>query len=143
MLRNLRNKLINYFGQLTIDLSFDCLNEMLRTNIRQTLPAVIRIAQKYSDLLGPTRIIDLLEKYKTAEGLYYYLGGIVNVSEDKDVHFKYIEAATTMGQLDEVQRICRDSRKSCFPPLTGLFPWPIYSTEYNGVRLCRANAQQA
>ena len=101
--------LINYFGHLTVDLSLDSLNEMLRTNIRQNLQAVIRIAQKYSDLLGPTRIIDLLEKYRTHEGLYYYLGGIVNVSEDKDVTFKYIEAATRMGQLNEVERVCRES----------------------------------
>lgn len=94
---------------------------MLRVNIRQNLQAVIRISQKYSELLGPNNIIDLLEKYRTAEGLYYYLGGIVNVSEDKDVHFKYIEAATTMGQLNEVERICRESSKShslLFAPLT-------------------------
>ncbi|KAF1815694.1 clathrin heavy chain [Eremomyces bilateralis CBS 781.70] len=101
--------LINYFGHLTVDLSFDCLNEMLRVNIRQNLQSVIRIAQKYSDLLGPTRIIDLFEKYRTAEGLYYYLGGIVNVSEDKDVNFKYIEAATRMQQFNEVERVCRES----------------------------------
>ncbi|KAK7568509.1 armadillo-type protein [Phyllosticta citricarpa] len=101
--------LINYFGHLTVELSLDCLNEMLKVNIRQNLQAVIRIAQKYSDLLGPTRIIDLLEKYRTAEGLYYYLGGIVNLSEDKDVVFKYIEAATAMGQLNEVERVCREN----------------------------------
>lgn len=101
--------LINYFGHLTVELSLDCLDEMLKVNIRQNLQAVIRIAQKYSDLLGPTRIIDLLEKYRTAEGLFYYLGGIVNLSEDKDVVFKYIEAATAMGQLNEVERICREN----------------------------------
>lgn len=101
--------LLEYFGKLSIEQSLDCLNEMLRVNIRQNLQSVIRIAQKFSDLLGPANIIDLLEKYRTAEGLYYYLGGIVNVSEDKEVHFKYIEAATTMGQLHEVERICRES----------------------------------
>lgn len=106
--------LITYFGRLSVEQSLDCLNEMLRVNIRQNLQAVIRVAQKFSDLLGPTNIIDLLEKYRTAEGLYYYLGGIVNVSEDKDVHFKYIEAATKMGQFQEVERICRESSKSCF-----------------------------
>lgn len=103
--------LLNYFSHLTVELSLDCLNEMLKVNIRQNLQAVIRIAQKYSDLLGPTNIIDLLEKYRTAEGLYYYLGAIVNLSEDKDVHFKYIEAATRIGQLNEVERICRESCK--------------------------------
>jgi clathrin heavy chain len=101
--------LLNYFGQLTVELSLDCLDAMLTTNIRQNLQAVIRIAQKYSDLLGPTKIIDLLEKHRTAEGLYFFLGSIVNVAEDKDVTFKYIEAATTMGQLNEVERVCRES----------------------------------
>ncbi|KAK6410773.1 Clathrin heavy chain, partial [Oleoguttula sp. CCFEE 5521] len=82
---------------------------MLKVNIRQNLQVVINIAKKYSDLFGPNRIIDLLEKYRTAEGLYFYLGGIVNISEDKDVTFKYIEAATKMGQLQEVERVCRES----------------------------------
>lgn len=103
--------LINYFGRLTVDLALECLDEMLRVNIRQNLQSVIDIAKKYSDLFGPTRIIDLLEKYRTAEGLYFYLGGIVNISEDKDVTFKYIEAATKMGQMSEVERVCRESSK--------------------------------
>lgn len=100
--------LLTYFGQLTVELSLDSLDAMLTSNIRQNLQAVIRIAQKYSDLLGATRIIDLLEKHRTAEGLYFFLGSIVNVSEDPDVHFKYIEAATTVGQMNEVERICRE-----------------------------------
>lgn len=107
--------LITYFGQLTVDLSLECLDEMLKVNIRQNLQAVIRIAQKYSDLLGPNRIIELLEKYRTAEGLYFYLGAIVNVAEDKDVTFKYIEAATRVGQLNEVERVCRESGELLLP----------------------------
>ncbi|KAH7131916.1 hypothetical protein B0J11DRAFT_520333 [Dendryphion nanum] len=101
--------LLNYFGQLTVELSLESLDAMLASNIRQNLQSVIRIAQKYSDLLGPSKIIDLLEKYRTAEGLYYFLGGIVNVTEDKDVVFKYIEAATKVGQLNEVERVCREN----------------------------------
>lgn len=99
----------NYFGRLTVDLALECLDEMLKVNIRQNLQSVIDISKKYSDLFGPSRIIDLLEKYRTAEGLYFYLGGIVNFTEDEEVTFKYIEAATTMGQLQEVERICRES----------------------------------
>jgi len=103
-----------FFGKLSLDQSFDCLDAMLKTNIRQNLGAVVQIATKYSDLLGATRLIDLFEKYKTAEGLFYYLGSIVNLSEDQDVNFKYIEAATKMGQFQEVERICRDSSKLHF-----------------------------
>ena len=101
--------LVAYFGRLSLEQSLDCLNEMLKVNIRQNLQAVVQIATKYSDLLGPTHLIELFERYRTAEGLYYYLGSIVNLSEDPDVHFKYIEAATKMSQFTEVQRICRDS----------------------------------
>ncbi|TLS31239.1 hypothetical protein PpBr36_03780 [Pyricularia pennisetigena] len=101
--------LVNFFGKLSVEQSLDCLDAMMKTNIRQNLQSVVQVATKYSDLLGPTKLIDLFEKYKTAEGLFYYLGSIVNLSEDPDVHFKYIEAATKMGQFSEVERICRDS----------------------------------
>ena len=101
--------LVNYIGKLSIEQSLECLNEMLKVNIRQNLAAVVQIATKYSDLLGPTRLIDLLEKYRTAEGLYHYLGSIVNLSEDPEVVFKYIQAATATGNITEVERICRDN----------------------------------
>jgi clathrin heavy chain len=42
-------------------------------------------------------------------GLYYYLGSAVNLSEDPEVHFKYIQAATRTGQIREVEQICRES----------------------------------
>lgn len=102
--------LVNFFGQMSVEQSLDCLDAMMKTNIRQNLQAVVQIATKYSDLLGPTRLIDLFEKYKTFEGLFYYLGSVVNMSEEPDVHFKYIEAATKVGQFAEVERICRDSQ---------------------------------
>ncbi|KAJ5964448.1 uncharacterized protein N7479_004324 [Penicillium vulpinum] len=101
--------LISYFGRLSVEQTLDCMDTMLESNIRQNLQSVVQIATKFSDLLGANRLIDLLEKYRTAEGLYYYLGSIVNLSEDPEVHFKYIEAATAMNQLTEVERICRES----------------------------------
>ncbi|CAJ0541647.1 Ff.00g081550.m01.CDS01 [Fusarium sp. VM40] len=101
--------LTTFFGKLSVEQSLDCLDAMMKTNIRQNLQSVVTIATKYSELLGAVRLIDLFEKYKTAEGLFYYLGSVVNLSEDPDVHFKYIEAATKMGQFNEVERLCRDS----------------------------------
>ena len=101
--------LTNFFGKLSVEQSLDCLDAMMKHNIRQNLQSVVNIATKYSELLGPVRLIDLFEKYKTHEGLFYYLGSVINLSEDPDVHFKYIESATKMGQFNEVERICRDS----------------------------------
>ncbi|GJE98267.1 clathrin heavy chain [Phanerochaete sordida] len=101
--------LVNYFSRLTTEQSMGCLYEMLRVNIRQNLQAVIQIATKYSDILGPVKLIEMFESFKSFEGLYYYLGSVVNLSQDPEVHFKYIQAATRTGQIREVERICRES----------------------------------
>ena len=101
--------LVNYFGRLTVEQSLESLYEMLRTNIRQNLQVVVQIATKYSDLLGAPKLIEMFEKFRSFEGLYYYLGSVVNLSEDPEVHFKYIQAATRTGQIREVERICRES----------------------------------
>ncbi|KIM68076.1 hypothetical protein SCLCIDRAFT_1209460 [Scleroderma citrinum Foug A] len=101
--------LVNYFSRLTTEQSLACMYEMLRVNIRQNLQVVIQIATKYSDILGAVKLIEMFESFKSFEGLYYYLGSIVNLSEDPEVHFKYIQAATRTGQIREVERICRES----------------------------------
>lgn len=47
-------------------------------------------------------------------GLFYFLGSVVNFSQDPDVHLKYIQAACKTGQIKEVERICRES--NCYNP---------------------------
>ncbi|EJD07554.1 clathrin heavy chain [Fomitiporia mediterranea MF3/22] len=101
--------LVEYFSKLTTEQSMTCLQEMLRVNIRQNLQVVVQIATKYSDILGPVKLIEMFESFKSFEGLYYYLGSVVNLSQDPEVHFKYIQAATRTGQIREVERICRES----------------------------------
>lgn len=101
--------LVGYFGRLTVEQSLACLEEMLTVNIRQNLQVVIQIATKYSDLLGPVKLIELFQKHRTFEGLYYYLGSVVNLSQDPEIHYQYIVAAARTGQIREVERICRES----------------------------------
>ena len=101
--------LINYFGRMSVEQSLDCMNEMLKVNLRQNLESVVNLATKFSDLLGPNRLIEMFERHRATEGLYHYLGTIVNLSEDPDVTYKYIEAATALSQFAEVERICRES----------------------------------
>ncbi|KAI9626344.1 hypothetical protein H4Q26_017907 [Puccinia striiformis f. sp. tritici PST-130] len=101
--------LVNYFGKLTVDQTVDCFCEMLKVNIRQNLQIVVQAATKYSDLVGPVRLIEMFESFKTFEGLYYYLGSIVKLSTDPEVHFKYMQAAARTGQISKAERICRES----------------------------------
>ncbi|CAG0919676.1 unnamed protein product [Notodromas monacha] len=75
---------------------------------------VVQIATKYHDQLGTQALIDMFESFKSYEGLFYFLGAIVNFSQEPEVHFKYIQAACKTGQIKEVERICRES--NCYSP---------------------------
>lgn len=57
------------------------LKDMLSRNMRQNLNVVVQIATKYSDPLGAENLIKLFEDFKSYEGLFYYLGAIVNFSQ--------------------------------------------------------------
>lgn len=106
--------LVNYFGSLSVEDSLECLRAMLQANIRQNLQICVQIATKYHEQLSTQLLIDLFESFKSFEGLFYFLGSIVNFSQDQEVHFKYIQAACKTGQIKEVERICRES--NCYNP---------------------------
>ncbi|CCG24545.1 Chc1 protein [Candida orthopsilosis Co 90-125] len=101
--------LVSYFGQLNVDQSIACLKELFSHNLQQNLQVIIQVATKYSDLLGAKKLIKLFEEYKCTEGLYYYLSSIVNLTQDPDVVFKYIQAAAKIGQTKEIERVVRDN----------------------------------
>ena len=106
--------LVQFFGTLSIEDSMECLKTMLQANIRQNLQVVVQISTKYHEQLTTSALIDLFEQFKSFEGLFYFLGSIVNYSQEPEVHFKYIEAACKTGQIKEVERICRES--NCYNP---------------------------
>lgn len=106
--------LVSFFGTLSVEDSLECLKAMLTANIRQNLQICVQIATKYHEQLTTKALIDLFENFKSYEGLFYFLGSIVNFSQDQEVHFKYIQAACKTGQIKEVERICRES--NCYNP---------------------------
>ncbi|KAJ8957926.1 hypothetical protein NQ318_001923 [Aromia moschata] len=106
--------LVSFFGTLSVEDSLECLKAMLTANIRQNLQICVQIATKYHEQLTTKALIDLFESFKSYEGLFYFLGSIVNFSQDQEVHFKYIQAACKTGQIKEVERICRES--NCYNP---------------------------
>lgn len=101
--------LVAYFGQLNVQQSVACLKELLSNNMQQNLQIVIQVATKYSDLIGPLTLIKIFEDYKCSEGAYYYLSSIVNLTQDPDVVFKYIQCAAKMNQTKEIERVVRDN----------------------------------
>jgi clathrin heavy chain len=101
--------LVTFFGTLEPEDALACLTEMLKQNIRQNLKVCVQVASKYHEQLGADKLCTMFESFKSFEGLYYFLGAVVNFSTDPEIHFRYIEAACKTGQYKEVERICRES----------------------------------
>ncbi|CAB1316428.1 unnamed protein product, partial [Coregonus sp. 'balchen'] len=80
----------------------------------ENLQICVQVASKYHEQLSTNSLTELFESFKSFEGLFYFLGSIVNFSQDPEVHFKYIQAACKTGQIKEVERICRES--NCYDP---------------------------
>lgn len=104
--------LVNYFGSLSVDDSLECLKAMMQANIRQNLQVCVKIASKYHEQLTTENLIDLFESFKSFEGLFYFLGSIVNFSQETDVHFKYIQVCGCALYGD----YCCYNVLSLFPP---------------------------
>jgi len=107
--------LVNYFANLSVEDSVECLKEMLRANKNQNIPICVQIAVKYSALITPAPLIALFESFKAYDAIFLYLRQIIAASTDPEVHFKYIEAASRTNNLQEVERIVRES--NCYEPL--------------------------
>ena len=101
--------LLEYFGRMTPENCLDCMRDLLKYNMVQNIRLVVEVAKKWNDYLTPEKLIALFEDFKAYNGIFYYLGSFVNYTESQFVVFKYIEAATKLDQLKEVERVCRDN----------------------------------
>jgi clathrin heavy chain len=99
---------VSYFGKLNRDQSISLLKDMMARG-PQNMQTCVEVAKKYHEELGSQQLIEVFEQNKATEGLYYYLGAVVNFSEDAFVHFKYIQSSCMLGQFKEAERVCRDS----------------------------------
>merc|ERR1719217_1993163 len=107
-------QLVKFFGTMSVENSLECLHHLLRTNMRQNLQLVVQVAREYTEQLSTEKLIEMFEQYNSWEGLFYYLGAVLLKTEDKAVHFKYIQAASKVGNLQEVERVTRED--NCFDP---------------------------
>jgi len=106
--------LIQFFSRMPPESAFECLTDLMRHN-RQNLNVVVQIAIKYHEQIGAGKIVDMFESFGSNEGVFYFLGAILSASTDPDVHFKYIRAASRCGNMQEVERVCRES--TCYDPV--------------------------
>ncbi len=99
---------VDFFGKLNREQSISLLKDMMSRG-PQNMQVCVEVAKKYHEELGSEQLVEVFEQFRATEGLFYYLGAIVNFSEDPFVHFKYIQASCMLGQFKEAERVCRDS----------------------------------
>ena len=88
---------------------------MLRFN-RQSLQIVVNVAVQNLQKFGAGNIVKMLETVGSFDGIFFFLGTVINSTNDKEVHHKYIEAAAKCGQLRAIEDVIRGKR-DCYDPI--------------------------
>merc|ERR1719428_1046658 len=97
-----------YIGQMPPETALEVLHDLLRHN-RQNLQVVVQAAIKYHEQIGAAKLIEMFESFGSNAGVFHFLGAILANSTDPEVHFKYIQSASRVGNTQEVERVCRES----------------------------------
>lgn len=97
-------------GAKGADAAVEIMTDMMRYNRQQNLQIVVQTSIKHFDQIGMEKITNLFEAFQCYDGLFFFLGGILASTSDPEVHFKYIEAAARLGHVQEVERVCRESK---------------------------------
>lgn len=105
----------DYLGKMEPEQCLACMQEMLRFN-RQNLQIVVNVAVQNLSKLSAGNIVKMLESVGSFDGIFFFLGTVINSTTDKEVHHKYIEAAAKCGQLRSIEEVIRGKR-DCYDPI--------------------------
>jgi len=101
--------LLNFFQNLQPADGLECMRDLLKYNLQQNINLAVELAKRYSEVLGAAHLIKLFEGFNAWTGLFYFLGALVNTTNDSDVVFKYIEACVKLDQRQECVRVCQEN----------------------------------
>lgn len=102
--------LVEFFGAPAMQgIQLECMEELLINNAKANMRLVATIAAKHSEAVGSAAITELFKKHSADEGLFLYLSTLVASTLDPEIHFGYIEAAAKSNNIQEVERMTRES----------------------------------
>ena len=108
-----KEQIIDFLGTLEPTNALVCMFDILKgatpTN-PLNMQIVLDAAIKNKDKIPISELIKLFTVAKNDRGLYYFLGQTLNTTEDPEIYFKYIEAATKIGEMAEVERVIRETK---------------------------------
>lgn len=104
-----------YLSNMQPEVSLACMADMLKFN-RQNMQTVISVCVQNIQKFGLANVVKMFESVGSFEGLYYFLGSILNNTTDPEIHYKYIEAAAKIGQFRVVEEVIKNKRE-CYDPI--------------------------
>lgn len=102
-------QIIDFFAKLSEEECLQCMYDMLKSNPRQNVQIVAKIAVKYNSKIDTKKTIEVLESFGTNEGMLFFLANVLPHCDDPDIYFKYIEACGRLGNYREVERVIRET----------------------------------
>lgn len=84
--------IVNFLSRIDAQLALQCCQDLLRHN-RQNLQIVVNVAVQNNQRFTIPACIKIFEAVGAFEGVYLFLGSLINTTSDKEIYHKYIEAA--------------------------------------------------
>jgi len=104
------NFLLTFLQGPSNEIVLESLKELLRVSRQQNMDLIAMLAAQFSERLGHKNVIGLFESFQAYDGMFVYLAQIVNLVQDPEVHFKYIEAAVRIKKTDVVEKFVKESK---------------------------------
>ena len=101
--------LIEYLQNLPVNEILILFDAMLANSFAKYNQICIKVSITMGLRLDILSVIDIFEKYNYFEGVYCYLGSIINNCQIPEVHYKYIQLAFKTNNYSELERICKES----------------------------------
>lgn len=106
--------MIQYLSKLESAVTLGCMQDMLRHS-RANLQIVVQVAIQNNQKLTIPACIKVLESASSFEGIYLFLGGLINSTNDQELYHKYIEAAAKCNQTKELERVITEKQDNYNP----------------------------
>eukprot|EP00826_Nyctotherus_ovalis_P063458 TRINITY_DN9308_c0_g1_i4.p1 TRINITY_DN9308_c0_g1~~TRINITY_DN9308_c0_g1_i4.p1 ORF type:complete len:1164 (-),score=418.77 TRINITY_DN9308_c0_g1_i4:12-3503(-) len=106
-----KDQLISFLCSLEAEKAKICLADMIRASPHNvTIPAEAAVKMTESGSIQPEEIVKIFESLGSIDGVFYYLRNIVSNTDDPEIVFKYIEATTKLGHLNDLEAIIRTNQ---------------------------------
>ncbi len=103
--------ILHFFSTIHPDAQIEVLQELITSNPRANIRLCVSIEAKYTEPMGgPEKIIPIFDAVKAVpDALYYYLAAVVTASDSPEVHNRFIEISTELGQFNDADTVTRQS----------------------------------